>query len=146
MKLMHSALVLFAICLCNSLFAQTPVKINEVPQAVLKNYYIQNSKGAKDSAWSKEMVTIYKVNYIDDGKNFEAQYFASGDWIKTITEIPATEVPLVVSNQLKDLYPNYTIAKSYIELNNDGKFYTLDLVRGKDKITIYFLMSGKFVK
>lgn len=126
--------------------AQTPVKVNDVPQSVLKNYYLQNSKGVKDSLWTKEMVTIYKVNYIDEGQTYEAQYFENGDWIRTITEIKQTSLPTVITNQLFSLYPDYKIQKSLIELNNDGKFYTLNLTRGKDAITIYFTMSGRFVK
>jgi len=126
--------------------AQTTIKSNDVPPAVLKNYYLQNSKGVKDSVWIKEMVTIYKVNYMDEGQRYEAQYFANGDWIKTYTEIKQTDLPMGVTNQMMNYYPGYSIAKAFIELNNDGKFYVLDLVRGKDSISIYFTMSGKFVK
>lgn len=126
--------------------AQTTIKSGDVPPAVLKNYYLQNSRGAKDSVWIKEQVTIYKVNYMDEGQRYEAQYFANGDWIKTYTEIKQMDLPMGVTNQMMTMYPGYTISKSYIELNNDGKFYVLDLVRGKDSITIFFTMSSKFVK
>jgi hypothetical protein len=126
--------------------AQTPIKVNDVPQPVLKNYYLQNSKGVKDSLWTKELVSIYKVNYIDEGQTYEAQYFENGEWIRTFTEIKQTSLPTIITNQLFNLYPDYRILKSLIELNNDGKFYTLSLVRGKDAITIYFTMSGRFVK
>jgi hypothetical protein len=141
-KLLTLTLILTSV----AVWAQTPLKSNEVPAAVLKNYYLQNSKGAKDSVWIKEQVTIYKVNYIDEGQRYEAQYFANGDWIKTYTEIKQTDLPVGVTNQMMTMYPGYSISKSFIELNNDGKFYVLDLVRGKDAISIYFSMSGKFVK
>ena len=94
----------------------------------------------------KELVSIYKVNYIDEGQAYEAQYFENGEWIRTFTEIKQTSLPTIITNQLFNLYPDYRILKSLIELNNDGKFYTLSLVRGKDAITIYFTMSGRFVK
>lgn len=127
--------------------AQTPVKTNEVPPAVLKTYYSQNSKGAKDSLWVKEIITVYKVTYIEDGTRYEAQYFSNGDWIKTWNEIPMDNVPTTVINQLGTLYPGYKATKAYNELNNDGKFYVIDIERGgKDNMSIYFTPSGKFFK
>lgn len=118
----------------------------EVPTAVMRSYVSQNSRGALDSVWSRTTVTIYKVHYIDEGKRYEAQYFEDGGWIKTFTEIKQTELLPGITNQIMELYPGHRVAKAYIELNNDGKFYTVDLVKGNDKITIYFLTSGKFVK
>jgi hypothetical protein len=127
-------------------FAQTPVKMGEVPKAVLKSYYSHNSKGAKDSVWSKQILTIYEVTYVEDGTKYQASYFENGDWIKTINEIPMANVPPMVINQLAQLYPGYTATKAFNELNNDGKFYALEIMRDKDKMLIYFTPSGKFFK
>jgi hypothetical protein len=128
-----------------SLYAQQVGK-QDVPPAVLRSYISQNSRGALDSAWSKSIVTIYKVNYVDEGKRYEAQYFEDGKWIKTFTEIPQTDLMKGVTNQIIDLYPNHRIIRVTIELNNDGKFYAVDLAKGNDRITVYFLMSGLLVK
>ncbi len=118
----------------------------EIPNAVVKSYLSQNSKGAQDSVWSKETVTIYKVYFVDDGKRYEAQYVEDGKWIKTFTKVSQIDLLPNITGQIIDLYPDHKIAKSYIELNNDGKFYAIDLEKGKDKITVYFTPSGKFFK
>ncbi len=118
----------------------------DVPAPIIKSYLSQNSKGVQDSVWSKEVIAIYKVNYMDDGKPYEAQYFEDGRWIKTFTEITQSELHPAIAAQLTQHYPNYKIEKSFIELNNDGKFYAVDLARGKDKLYVYFQMSGKMVR
>ncbi len=140
--------VLFAALLLSGVSVAYAQNINkrEVPTAVMRSYVSQNSRGALDSVWSRTTVTIYKVNYIDEGKRYEAQYFEDGGWIKTYTEIPQAELLPGIIKQISELYPGHKVAKAYVELNNDGKFYTVDLEKGADKITIYFLMSGKFVK
>lgn len=141
-KVLFAALLL---CGVSVAYAQN-INKREVPTAVMRSYVSQNSRGALDSVWSRTTVTIYKVNYIDEGKRYEAQYFEDGGWIKTYTEIPQTELLPGIIKQISELYPGHKVAKAYVELNNDGKFYTVDLEKGADKITIYFLMSGKFVK
>lgn len=126
--------------------AQSTVAKKDVPAAVVKSYLSQNSKGAQDSVWSKETITVYRVHYIDDGKRYESQYFSDGRWIKTFTEITQAELPPNIISQLPDLYPGSSIKRAYIELNNDGKFYALDLMKNKDEITIYFTPGGKFFR
>lgn len=127
-------------------FAQNTLSKNDVPKAVINSYLSQNSNGAKDSMWSKEEITVYKVHYNDNGQRYEANYFSDGRWIKTYTEIEISALPQNLINQVNAIYPNHKILKAYIELNNDGKFYATDLVQGSDKMTIYFTMAGKFVK
>ena len=118
----------------------------EVPPAVMRSYLAQNSRGALDSMWTRTTVTIYKVHFMDDGKRYEAQYFEDGSWIKTFTEIAQSDLLPGIITQVNQTYPSFKIERAAIELNNDGKFYAIDLIKGNDKLTIYFLMSGKFVK
>jgi hypothetical protein len=129
-----------------SVFAQMNVAKKDVPSAVVKSYLSQNSKGATDSIWTKETTTIYKVHFVDEGEHYEAHYFADGRWIKTYREIDQLSIPISVTNRAKEMYTDHKIIKAYIELNNDGKFYALDLLKGNDKLTVYFTMGGKFVK
>ena len=144
---MKHLLSVIALILCTYVsFGQTPVKVSEVPPAVLKSYHSANSNGAKDSLWTKHVVSTYCVNYMDEGKPYQAWYMEDGSWIKTITEIPATQLSAEVHTQIAHMYPEYVVSKALIELNSSGKFYTVDLVKGKDKATAHFLMSGKHVK
>jgi len=127
-------------------FAQAPIQKKDVPAEVIKSYLSQNSKGAQDSVWTKETVTIYKVYYMDGGKRYESHYFGDGKWIKTFTEMPTADLLPAITRQVGELYPGHAILKSYIELNNDGKFYAVDLKKNNDEITIYFYTNGKFAK
>ncbi|MEI6508233.1 MAG: PepSY-like domain-containing protein [Bacteroidota bacterium] len=125
--------------------AQNVVSRNEVPKVVVDAYLSQNSSGATDSNWTKEFITIYKVHYIDNGKHYEAQYFSDGKWIRTQSAIDKSELPMLIINRIKEKYPNGKIITSHIELNNDGKFYAVDIFYGNEKTTSYFTMSGKIV-
>lgn len=125
------------------LAAQTPVKKSEVPDAVVKSYLSQNSNGAKDSVWEKEIITIYKVKHTSENRIYESQYSSDGKWIKTFTMINQDEIPVLVMNQLKTSYPEFTIERSMIELSNNGKMYAIELRKGKDVVLEYFLMNGK---
>lgn len=127
-------------------FAQTPVAKKDVPAEVIKSYLSQNSKGAHDSVWTIETVATYKVHYNDGGKHYESQYFADGRWIKTFTELNQADLMPAIILKANELYPGNTIKKSYVELNNDGKFYVLDIVKDKQEMTIYFYTNGKFAK
>ncbi len=123
-----------------------PIKKSAVPEQVIKSYLSQNSAGAIDSIWEKETVFIYKVKYVDNNRNYESQYSADGKWIRTYTIIEANELPLLVVNQLQTMYPEYTITKATIELSGNGKLYAVNITKGKDTLTEYFLMNGKSFK
>ena len=138
--------VIFLLVITFSGFAQNTISKSDVPKAVINSYISQNSKGVTDSVWSKEVISIYKVKYNDNGQSYEANYFADGRWIKTYTEIELSALPMNIIKQVGIIYPNHKIVKAFIELNNDGKFYATDLIQGNDKMTIYFTMGGKFVK
>ena len=122
------------------------VKINQVPEEVRKAYLSQNSNGINDTIWEKEFITIYKVKYKDEGLIYEAQYTNTGQWIKTFTRIGIDQLPLLVVNQLKAIYPDFSISDASIELSEKGKVYAVVLRRGKSEITEYFTMEGKLYR
>jgi hypothetical protein len=143
MKLFYT--ILLVACTSSVAFAQS-INKRDVPADVLKSYLSQNSKGALDSSWSKQTITVYKVNYMDDGMKYEAQYFEDGSWIKTITSIPVAELTPAITNQINTMYSGRKVNNAAIELNPEGRFYTVEIGQGAEKMTLYFLSSGKFVK
>lgn len=126
--------------------AQTAVKKSDVPDPVVKAYLSQNSNGGNDTIWEKEIVTIYKVKHREGNRQYESQYHSDGSWIKTYTVIGTDELPVLVVNQLRTSYPEYTISKATIELSGNGKLYAVELRKGKDVIMEYFLMNGKLYR
>jgi hypothetical protein len=126
--------------------AQQPVKVKEVPEAVKKSYISQNSTGAKDTLWEKQMITIYKVKFMDGNQQYEAQYYEDGKWIKTFTQIAISELPLLAINQLKTTYPEFTITSATIELSEKGRLYAVELKKGKSTIIEYFYSNGSLYR
>lgn len=125
------------------LFAQIKVKKSEVPDAVVKAYLNQNSNGSKDTFWEKEVISIYKVKFMEDNRLYESQYSSDGHWIKTYTTITQDELPMLAMNHIRATYPEFSIKQCTIVLNNNGKLYMVDLQKGNNVITEQFLMSGK---
>ena len=93
-------------------FAQNTISRNEVPKPVIQSYISQNSNGITDSIWSKEVISIYKVQYNDNGQRYEANYFSDGRWIKTYTEIELSALPINIVKQVNIIYPNHKIVKA----------------------------------
>jgi hypothetical protein len=122
------------------------VSRSEVPQAVVEAYLSQNSMGKNDTLWEKDYITIYKVKYLDENRVYESQYSSDGKWIKTYTIIAVDELPVLVMNQVRTSYPEFTVNKAMIELSSNGKLYAVELQRGKRMVTEYFLMNGKAFK
>jgi hypothetical protein len=44
------------------------------------------------------------------------------------------------------MYSGRKVNNAAIELNPEGRFYTVEIGQGAEKMTLYFLSSGKFVK
>lgn len=126
--------------------AQTPVKKSEVPPPVIKAYLSQNSQGSNDTIWEKEVISIYKVKFVDAGKTYISEFYSDGSWIKTYTVISADELPMLAMNHIKAEYPAYAIQRCLIELNNNGKLYVVEMSQGKGTIREQFYMSGKLFR
>jgi hypothetical protein len=60
--------------------------------------------------------------------------------------MPISDLMPNITRKVTELYPGHSIVKSYVELNNDGKFYAVDLKKDKDEMTIYFYTDGRFAK
>jgi len=127
-------------------FAQTKLTQNQVPKAVHQSYLSQNAEGKKNPSWSKDKNGVYKVTFKDECKLWESQYKANGSWVKTYTTIGYNEVLPNIKSQVTKLYPDAKVKSSRIELNNEGKFYIVELTDKKQVKSIWFTPSGKLYK
>ena len=81
---------------------------------------------AWDVEWENEhgMVKVeFKIGY----REKEAWFLADGTWVKTVTEIPLSEVPAAVISALKN------------RLGNAWEIDDIDLVEQKDAPTLFYL-------
>jgi hypothetical protein len=122
------------------------IKKSQVPPAVIKSYLSQNSTGNTDTIWETETVSIYKVRHKEENRDYVYEYKSDGTWLRTYTILGLDELPVLVVNQIRTSYPEYSIAKAMIELSSNGKLYAIELQRGQTKVTEYFLMSGKLYR
>ena len=92
------------------------------PQATFAQMY----PTASNVEWENEhgMVKVeFKIGY----REKEAWFLADGTWVKTVTEIPLSEVPAAVISALKN------------RLGNAWQIDDIDLVEQKDAPTLFYL-------
>lgn len=121
--------------------AQTVV----IPETVKKSFEM-NYSAVKQANWEKQEIIVYKATYVENGISYETFYTSEGQWLRTYNAIKETDLPVQITNQVTTIYKTFQIAKTGMELNNEGKFYLILLENGKDRMTLYFNMSGKLVK
>lgn len=114
--------------------------------AAVKNSFEMILSSIKNPRWEKQEIVIYKANYTDNGVEYVADFTADGRWLKTYNQIKEIDLPANIMNQLITTYKSFKILRVGIELNAEGKFYLLNLENGKEKMDMYFTMSGKLVK
>lgn len=144
-KILIASLLIAPAFICKAQ-QQARIKKSAVPESVIKSYASQNSAGVNDTLWETETVTIYKVRHKEDGRESVWEYNSVGNWLRTYTIIGTEELPLLVLNQIQTMYPEYIIKKAMIELSSNGKMYAVNLQRGNDQVTEYFLMNGKLYR
>jgi hypothetical protein len=128
------------------LFTAWDAQAQTTPPDQVKKSFEMNYSTIKNPNWEKQEIVVYKATYMDNGVAYETYYTSEGQWLRTYNAIRETELPVQITNQLTTIYKAFQIARTGMELNNEGKFYLVQLENGKDRMTLYFNMSGKLVK
>ncbi|HLP32021.1 MAG TPA: hypothetical protein VK202_01035, partial [Bacteroidia bacterium] len=102
-----------------------------VPETVKKSFEM-NYSAVKQANWEKQEIIVYKATYVENGITYETFYTSEGQWLRTYNAIKETDLPVQITNQVTSIYKTFQIAKTGMELNNEGKFYLIHLENGKD--------------
>lgn len=144
MKSIFAFLTIF-FCGIFLLTAQT-VQPADLPLAVQSNFKARFPEASKIK-WTKEK-DIYEAEFVNKEMNTEAEYTEKGEWKKTCWEIPVEYTPLSITTYVKTNYPNYKIKDVDMEeaYPSAEKLYAVEIGKKKELITLYFKVSGEFVK
>jgi hypothetical protein len=95
----------FLIALCIFAIATTGIsqKVN-VPPSVTKAFG-DKFPNATSVKWEKENKTELEANFKMNNTDVSANFKLDGSWVETETTIPASDLPVVVSNAINKKYP-----------------------------------------
>jgi hypothetical protein len=144
---MKSIFTFLALIFYGTLFlsAQT-VQPTDLPLAVQSNFKARFPDASKIK-WTKEK-DIYAAEFVNKEMNTEAEFTEKGEWKKTSWEIPVEFTPLSITTYVKTNYPKYKIKDVDLEeaYPSIDKLYAVEIAKKKELITLYFKVSGEFVK
>jgi hypothetical protein len=84
-----------------------------------------------------------------DGQQAKASFTSSGNWIETVYETDAKEMPGRISSYMANNYAEYKInLAQYTESKNNGAFYYLTIKKDGQEVAaeFFFDVSGNFMK
>ncbi|MBD1844361.1 PepSY-like domain-containing protein [Cyanobacteria bacterium FACHB-63] len=80
----------------------------------------------------------YEAVFVKDGREYEAEFSRSGQWLETEYEVEADQFSAIVLERVRQQYPGYAVTKHEIELTPNGTFYEVEIERGNEEIELYF--------
>jgi hypothetical protein len=120
---------------------------DSIPQKV-QTAFTEEYPDAKLKNWEKSGGN-YTANAKIDGQQAKASFTSSGNWIETIYETDATEMPGRISTYMTNNFPEYKInLAQYTESKNNGAFYYLTIKKDGQEVAaeFFFDVSGNFMK
>lgn len=126
------------------MMTETNMKYNQLPQAI-RTHFEQSSY----SNWKKDdvdkiervgMQPVYIIEIEKEGQDTDLYYNANGQLVKTVNDVKRNDnynylpIPAVLSNKIKEKYPDATI----IESENKNRKTEIDILQnGKSKEVIF---------
>lgn len=119
----------------------------DIPTSVL-NHFKSTYANAQVKDWDKERDGSFEVEFILDGKEWEAYYAADGGWLKTERDVTRSDVPQVVWDELsKSNYAAWKVDDLEEHQTSQHKsVYEVEVKNGGQKAYLYFLPNGTMVK
>jgi hypothetical protein len=116
------------------------------PDAVQKAFD-QKFPSALNVSWGKESSAEYEAEFIWNGNNVSANFFADGSWLETETEIPVSQLPAKIVTSINNQYPGWQIVGAdKIETPKKDTFYEADIKSGSKKKEVELKEDGTFIK
>jgi hypothetical protein len=125
--------------------AKIEKKSEDIPDAALKNFRAKYPN-ANSVKWEKEG-NIFDVEFILDGREYEAEFDNTGKWLETEKYIKIGDLPKTIQQVLNTQYSGYEIGEAeYVETADYGIIYEVVIEKGDNKIEIYFYPDAMILK
>ncbi len=120
--------------------------LDNLPVAA-KNYVKEKFALEPNQAEWKKQSFGYEAIFQQNGRTYEVEFDPQGNWVETELEnVPSVEVPSVIIDAAKKLYPTGRITEFEIELTPKGTFYELEMTTEKGETEVYFDSNGQRAK
>ena len=116
------------------------------PPENVKKEFSQKYAAAKSVKWDSEKPDEWEAEFKVNGTEMSACFDDAGKWLESETEVSAKELPVEVTNTLKNDYSGFKTQESSTIENPEMKGFELILKKGKTSIEVIFDSTGKVVK
>jgi hypothetical protein len=115
----------------------------ELAKTYMKDKFSLESQGMEWVKRNYGMEAIFKQN----GRTYEVEFDHKGNWIETeMEDVPAVEIPTLIIEAAKAVYPTARISEYEIELTAKGTFYEVEMTTETGEVELYFDNKGKRAK
>jgi predicted transcriptional regulator len=116
------------------------------PPDNVKNVFSQKFADAKSVKWGSEKANEWEAEFKMNGKEMSACFDDAGKWLETEAEVSVKELPVAVTNTLRNEFSNYkTIEISNIE-SPEMKGFEFALKNKETEITVIIGADGIVLK
>lgn len=134
----------FLVCLFlpeTSLAQKDEIKITpQVRQAFNERY-----PGAGDVKWEEDSNGYMEASFDMNGEKYRADFQENGEWVETERSIDFDELPDAVRKTVKNegFDKDDVVEVEWVENNQRGVFYDVELKQGKGKFDLEIATNGK---
>ena len=139
----HSIIVLAFFCF--GLFACENEETSNAPEAVMSAFN-QKFPNAENVEWEQKDDNIWEAEFDLDGDEVEAEFSGSGEWMETETEIENSELPELISNTVKENYPDHNIDEASYIFRPDFDGYKVEIENGQEELAVLLTVEGEIVE
>ncbi|MDD4514550.1 PepSY-like domain-containing protein [Massilibacteroides sp.] len=118
-----------------------------MPDQIIVNALEKKYPDAQKISWEKKQE--YKVaEFIQNSKEKEAWFNASGEWMMTETDILFAELPELIRNHFATTkYATWRVDDvDMIERYNTATIYIIEVEEGKNEVDLYYTEDGVLIK
>ena len=119
MKKLTAIIAAFVLLISTSAFANTGIGIDNVSKTV-KEAFEKNFSGAQQVSW-EQTDNLYFATFNYNEKEVNAAYNEKGELIGVSRKLQLSDIPLKVSNALKQEFEGYNILNTVTEMLYEGQ-------------------------
>lgn len=142
---MKNTLLFLVLLLSLSTLHAQIIKDTDVPQIVRQKFKTMYPK-PDNLQWEKDAYN-YEAKFALKESEMAVTFDVEGLWLRTITKITATALPVAVNDYTTKNYDGYSVIDACtIKSAKDTERYQVVLKKGGTKTTLLFDMSGNIIR